>query len=297
MRVKKVEHMDSVGKAQHFFDEKWAPERRRILKDLKSIKDEVQRQATVQSIGSITYSSVGIVGEGLVIAGIITAPFTLGVSLGLTAAGLATELTSGVAGVIHGAVKFGIVIRQCKNAKTSLMKHNDSCVKMRLLLELLKRDIKSIEKSIVVCHEMKNSYSSIGKELAKLGLGVVGVVKNAKDLVDISKAVNLYRIVGSVDEVDRLLSIGKVLDDMLPSVFKDVSNGNTKLSTPTSSVLAAVGILIDVICLIWNAFNLSKFKKGSLCSEAEKLQSIIEQMQQEYDVLTQFFYGVTGNAS
>lgn len=297
MRVQKVEHMDSVGKAQHFFDEKWAPERRRILKDLKSIKDEVQRQATIQSIGSITYSSVGIVGGGLVIAGIITAPFTLGVSLGLTVAGVATELTSGVAGVIHGAVKFGIVIRQCKNAKTSLMKHNDSCEKMKLLLELLKQDMKSIEKSIVVCYEMKNSYSSIVLELFELGVGVTFAVKNAKYLVDISKAVNLYRIVGSVDEVDRLLSIGKVLDDILPSVFKDVSNGNTKLSTPTSSVLAAVGILFDVISLILNAVNLSKFKKGQLCSEAEKLQSIIEQMQQEYDVLTQFFDGITGNAS
>lgn len=150
------------------------------------------------------------------------------------------------------------------------MKYNDLCVKMRFLLELLKWDIKLIEKSIVVCYEMKNFYSSIGKELVKLGLGVVGVVKNVKDLVDILKVVNLYRIVGSVDEVDRLLSIGKVLDDMFLLVFKDVLNGNIKLLILILSVLVVVGILIDVICLIWNVFNLLKFKKGLLCFEVEK---------------------------
>lgn len=63
----------------------------------------------VEKDRSITYSSVGLVGGGLAIAGIFTTPFTFGASLGLTVAGIATGVTSGVAGVTHGAVKFGIV--------------------------------------------------------------------------------------------------------------------------------------------------------------------------------------------
>lgn len=122
--------------------------------------------------------------------------------------------------------------------------------------------MKLIEKSIVVCYEMKNFYSSIVLELFELGVGVIFVVKNVKYLVDILKVVNLYRIVGSVDEVDRLLSIGKVLDDIFLLVFKDVLNGNIKLLILILSVLVVVGILFDVIFLILNVVNLLKFKKG-----------------------------------
>ena len=59
-------------------------------------------------------------GGGLVIAGIVTAPFTFGASLALTVAGVATGLTSGVAGVTHGVVKLGIVGKQCQIAEKSL---------------------------------------------------------------------------------------------------------------------------------------------------------------------------------
>lgn len=104
-----MECMVSFVKARDYYKETWATERREILKELESFRDEIQRQAKIHSIGSITYSSVGLVGGGLAIGGIVTAPFTFGASLGLTVAGIVTGVTSGVAGVTHGAVKFGIV--------------------------------------------------------------------------------------------------------------------------------------------------------------------------------------------
>lgn len=281
-----MEHLDSFVKARNFYHKKWAPERRRVLKDLESIRDEVQRQAKIHSIGSITYSSVGLVGGGLAIAGIITAPFTFGISLGLTVAGIATGVTSGVAGVTHGAVKIGIVKKQINNAKTNLENHEKSCKEMKSLLELLKQDIETIEANIQDCKELKTSY--LGESLIGIG-GATGVAKGIANLVNNSKAVDVYRITGNVDEVARVLSIGTALDDIVPSALKDVSKGVTKLSTEALSVLAAIGIVIDLGSLIWNAVDLSKFNKGQLCSEAKKLQKVIEQMQHEYDVLTQCF--------
>eukprot|EP00105_Crassostrea_gigas_P002514 XP_011415074.1 PREDICTED: apolipoprotein L3-like [Crassostrea gigas] len=281
-----MEHLDSFIKARNFYHKKWAPERRRVLKDLESIRDEVQRQAKIHSIGSITYSSVGLVGGGLAIAGIITAPFTFGVSLGLTVAGVATGVTSGVAGVTHGAVKFGIVKTQISNAKTNLENHDKHCKEMKRLLELLKQDIQTIKANIKDCNRLKSS--SFGGGLKLVG-GATGVAIRVENLVNKSKAAHMYRITGNVDEVARVMSIGTALDDIVPSALKDVSKGVTKLSTEALSVVAAIGIVIDLGSLIWNAFDLSKFSKGQLCSEAKKLQKVIEQMQHEYDVLTKCF--------
>eukprot|EP00105_Crassostrea_gigas_P012074 XP_011427958.1 PREDICTED: uncharacterized protein LOC105328675 [Crassostrea gigas] len=281
-----MENLDSFAKARHFYDETWAIERRKILKELESIRDEVQRQAKIHSIGSIAYSSVGVVGGGLAIAGIITAPFTFGVSLGLTVAGAATGVASGVAGVTHGAVKTGKVKTQINNAKTNLENHDKHCKEMTRLLELLKEDIKTIKASIKDTNELETSY--LGQDLKHIGKAA-GVAKGIVNLVNNSKAVDVYRITGNVDEVARVMSIGTALDDIIPSVFKDVSKGVTKISTEALSALAAIGIVIDLWSLYRSTADLSNFQKGQLCSEAEKLQTVIEQMQHEYDVLTQCF--------
>lgn len=112
-----------------------------MLKELKEIRDKVQEQARILSIGSITYSSIGLIGGGLTIAGIIAAPFTFGISLGLTAAGIATGATSAVAGVTHGVVKFGIVKQLCEDAKISLKQHKVSCENMRNMLKVLQKEV------------------------------------------------------------------------------------------------------------------------------------------------------------
>lgn len=281
-----MECLDSYVKARYFYHKEWAPERRRVLKDLESIRDEVQRQATMHSIGSITYSSVGLVGGGLAIAGIITAPFTFGVSLGLTVAGTATGVASGVAGVTHGAFKTRKVKTQINNAKTNLENHDKHCKEMTRFLELLKEDIVTIKASIKDTNELK--IPSLDQDLKHIGKAA-GVAKGIVNLVNKSKAVDVYRITGNVDEVARVMSLGTALDDIIPSVFKDVSKGVTKISTEALSALAAIGIVMDLWSLYTSTAELSNFQKGQLCSEAENLQKVIKEMQHEYDVLTQCF--------
>lgn len=132
----------SFKKASEYYSNPWSVERKKVLKELEDIRDYVQEQARIHSIGNITYLSVRIVGGGLIIAGVFTAPFTLGVSLGLTIAGLVTSVTSGVAETTHGVIKSTMVNTQINNAKQSIEKHYKSCEKMARLLEALKLDIK-----------------------------------------------------------------------------------------------------------------------------------------------------------
>ena len=239
-----TENLDIFQNAIEYF-KIWAAERQNILEELKRIKDEIQRQVRIHTIGSITYSSVGFVGAALTIAGIVKAPFTVGVSLALTVAAIATGLTSGVAGVTHGVVKLGIVKKQCKIAERSLKKHNETCEEMKNIIINLTKEIDMND-----CHSFETSH--------------------------------FYEYIGL------LIQIGYIGFDEIPELVQKcqaVSHGVTKLSV----VLAAAGILFDIGCIIYNAVNLAKFEKGKLCTEAAKLQTVIEQMEKEYETLKDFF--------
>lgn len=154
----------SFNTAKYHYTQNWETGRKNVLQELKEIRDKVQEQARILSIGSITYSSVGVVGGGLTIAGIIAAPFTFGISLGMTVAGIATGVTSAVAGVTHGAVKFGIVKQLCEDAKISLEQHEESCDNMRNMLKMLQNEVEGENK------ESNNvaSVIKLGTALAKI---------------------------------------------------------------------------------------------------------------------------------
>nr|XP_022335914.1 uncharacterized protein LOC111132404 [Crassostrea virginica] len=276
-----MQNLESFKNAENYF-KIWAPERQKILKELRRIKDEIQRQARIHTIGSITYSSVGLVGGGLAIAGIVTAPFTFGASLALTVAGVASGVTSGIAGVTHGVVKLGIVKKHVNIAQESLKKHEEACKKMKDLVSLLKEDIDTITADIADGYGLDSSHI---KEGTKQSVRLVSVGNGIANLVQSSQALAVYRITGNVDEVAKVMRLATALDDIVPSALKDVSKGVSKLSTEALSVLAAVGIIIDLGSLISNAVDLADIEKGKLCSEAEKFMEVIEQMEREYTVL------------
>lgn len=188
--------------AKDHYTQNWQAGRVKVLKELKEIRDKVQEQARILSIGSITYSSIGLVGGGLTIAGIIAAPFTFGISLGLTATGIATSVTSAVAGVTHGVVKFGIpVVKQlCEDAKLSLEQHEVSCENMRNMLKMLqkeveeenkknKNDARVVKLGTSLAYIIPSEAKDVSKEAAKLSTETLSVVMAIRIVVDLRSLV------------------------------------------------------------------------------------------------------------
>lgn len=120
----------------------------KVINEWISLRDDIQKEARIQKIGCVTFSSVGVVGGGVAIAGIIAAPFTARGSLALTAAGGAATISSGVAGVTHHMVKVKKVKSKFADAQTSLKKHDKSCEKMNTLLVPQKQDVDHLEEEI-----------------------------------------------------------------------------------------------------------------------------------------------------
>ena len=165
------ESLDSFREIRKHF-EIWAPERQNVLKELNIIKDEIQRRARIHTIGSITYSTVGLVSGGLAIAGIVTAPFTLGASLSLTVAGVATGVTSGVAGLTHGVVKIGLVRKNCntdiEEITSFIRKTTETGVEnndFEIIEENITIDIETIEAGMINGHSLKISRKKQGLQV------------------------------------------------------------------------------------------------------------------------------------
>lgn len=186
--------------AKDHYTQNWQAGRVKVLKELKEIRDKVQEQARILSIGSITYSSIGLVGGGLTIAGIIAAPFTFGISLGLTATGIATGVTSAVAGVTHGVVKFGIVKQLCEDAKLTLEQHEVSCENMRNMLNMLqkeveeenkknKNDARVVKLGTSLAYIIPSEAKDVSKEAAKLSTETLSVVMAIRIVVDLRSLV------------------------------------------------------------------------------------------------------------
>ncbi|XP_048242843.1 uncharacterized protein LOC125375899 [Haliotis rufescens] len=74
--------------------------RMQVVETLNDLANEVDKEVRKARIAKTTFASTGILGSGLAIGGIIAAPFTFGASLGLTIAGVALGVSSGVGGLV-----------------------------------------------------------------------------------------------------------------------------------------------------------------------------------------------------
>lgn len=209
-----------LQKACEYYSNHWSIERKEVLLKLREVSYCTEEQAKIRSIRNIAHSSVGF-GGFLAIGGIITAPFTFGASLGLTVAGIATSVTSGISGVNHMTLKLAIIKNQLNNAKEILQKHEESCRKMKKLLEAIDK-----HRAAFVAFKCMN-----------------------------------------------------------------VKNMDIKLSVEGLSSLTALCIIIDMHSLIDNSGSggVLKISFPRLCEQRDQLKSVIFNMQNEYDDLSDFF--------
>lgn len=282
-----MENIDVYIDAKSFHTETWAPERGNILRDLISIRDDIQKQSLRYSLGCISYVTIGLLSGSLALAGIMADSCAMEpLALVLTMVGLVTGILSGGAGLILGGMKIVAIKRKCALAMACLEKHEETCKKMKAKLKAVKKNIDAFKADIRAHNNLDTSQL---KEEIKCSAGSVPLAFKIDDLVTTSKAAEAYRITGNKDKIVELFKIGDALDDLLPTALKDVSEESATISTEVLSTVAAISILIDIGSLIWNVLEFTRLRKGMLCNEAESLNKVIVSLQREYDVLERCF--------
>lgn len=245
-----MENIDVYMDAKSFHTETWAPERGNILRDLISIRDDIQKQRLRYSLGCISYVTIGLLSGSLALAGIMADSCAMEpLALVLTMVGLVTGILSGGAGLILGRMKIVVIKRKCALAMACLEKHEETCKKMKAKLKAVKKNIDAFKADIRAHNNLDTSQL---KEEIKCSAGSMPLAFKIDDLVTTSKAAEAYRKTGNKDKIVELFKIGDALDDLLPTALKDVSEGSATISTEVLSTVAAIGILIDIGSLIWN---------------------------------------------
>ncbi|XP_046580837.1 apolipoprotein L4-like [Haliotis rubra] len=127
-------------------------EKSEVVRTLNALADDLDKHTRNTKIADLTFASTGIVASGLTIAGVATAPFTFGTSLGLTIGGLALGVSSGVGTIgntIVGKLIKSKTFTQAQEAKDKYFETSKQLIKFANVLnesgnnELLFVDLRS----------------------------------------------------------------------------------------------------------------------------------------------------------
>ena len=217
----------------------WVEKREEIIKRLEEIVKDLIAQNKNLSIVTMTGNAVGIFGSGLLIAGIIAAPFTFGTSLGLGVAGISVGIAGG-ATTLGSSITEGVLT---KNKITEVIKFLNEDKHVSVELDLL-FESRKVNNLMELGTGVTIAYSSVrlvdsATDLAHLGTHVTtralplaskalgigfSVVSITIDLVSlINNAISIKKG-SSSSTVKKLQDIIKELEENKCEVIKELEN-------------------------------------------------------------------------
>lgn len=257
-----MESFTSYVKAKRFFTHSFSLERKRVIDDLTTFKDRIQREQNIQDVGSYAYTGVGILGGALIVGGIIAAPFTAGASLSVTAAGMACGVSAGIATGLHEEIKDSIVQGKRSNFLKTIKEHERTCLNLNKQLISLIEDLKRQDE--INAFEHTNPSEEFESLLSQF-----------EAIIDKSESVQKFK----TKEGDIYILV------TLERLLKTVSFNSLK----ENDSFAAVTFVVDLNVIISDALRTADCNKEGLCNEAWIIESVKKRYQREYDELSQFF--------
>lgn len=169
-----MDYINSYVRAKKFFMDQFVSERKEVIKSLKNLKDEIQKETKNQEIGCAACSSLGVLSGGATLLSLLAGPMTAGVSTVLTVA-WAGGMASGFVDITHRGLKWSRIRKLVENAVSTLDAHEYTfsnltqtfLLKLREDIETIKEKIETIK--IIKCDEEKE-ISAILKNLHLIGI-------------------------------------------------------------------------------------------------------------------------------
>ncbi|XP_052710460.1 uncharacterized protein LOC128184868 [Crassostrea angulata] len=341
-----MDYIKSYLTARNFFLEKFVPEQKKVIQTLIDLRDEIQKETTLQKFGSVGYSSVGLISDGASFVSLFAAPMTAGLSTAISIARYG-GMAFGFVDIAHRLYKMSMIMKLIKRAETKLQAHEITFSDfIRHFLRKLESDFEIIENKLKTIREIKcdeeQEISEIIKHWKEIGM-LVAVPPNLKTFMNLfneSKEL-IVQLLVSDGLVCRGISIAtKIIvqigakqvaveivkenaKDCSENILEKVTNhgakqvtkeglivGTTDFATKSATdcteqvtkegikegatfafnvATLGVGSVLDALSLINSVKDLSRFRKGELCAEAEKLNSVIKKMEIELEIIMQLF--------
>lgn len=208
----------------------WLENRRKTIKSLKEIVNDMDSKEFKSNVTSIVGSGVGVTGGAMVLAGLLLTPFTGGLGLVLAGVGAGVGAAGGVTNLTGDAISKNYALRRCKEAedeirddqqKSADLEHAEATLTKAIVIlkkeaDATKTDISTIMKTASVTAKgmkvLKIVHKTVG--FAKVGYKGVGAFGMAAGKA-IGKASGALAVVGIGFDIWTIVSSSK-----------DISNGS-----------------------------------------------------------------------
>ena len=237
-----------------------------IIRQIESIQEEIDRHHSNVNKATVAGSTAGIVGGGLMIGGLIAAPFTFGASLGLTVVG------AGI-GAAGGMTTAGAKLYDYKQS-------SDNNKAVRSLLS-------SVES---LCNKAQNQHRNVERCCSEIGDILASSNSSLHVTTDWEKIMlgwNVISFLRAPPSFTATITISAV-----SGAFRA---GETVASTAiralsitmkaVGGVFVALGILADVYCL---GKSIKELVTDQKCAVSEAISEQIENLSNLQDKITQF---------
>lgn len=244
--------MISIESAESYLKKRFVPERKRVIKTLRDIKDDIQGETKTKTAANVLYNSVSIVYGFVLITGALSTrnPFLL-------KTGFYIGESSVVIKACHRRISNKYLLKKLTDAVTRLNEHKTSSLQMMELMysvnekidlvEWLQRKITLIQPAI---EDRKMKFEKNLPLLNKIG-SIIGESLPHEE---------------QASRIIRLCEIGKSFENAL-----------------------FVAIIGNIESLIRNLDNLANYNKGELCTHARVIDLMLEDLQWELDMYEDLF--------
>lgn len=246
---------------RNFFELMWKPQRQKSINCLADLSEHLQNLNDKFQLGMICYSCAGIAGDIMSIIGLIGAPFTVGISLGLTVGGVVLGAISRSANIVHALINNALTQTKCIDTLTVLEK---DLILTRNLLNMLEE----LTGSGYLHNIRKNTDSFIETDLS---------------FSSVAKTIHILRNITAISDVE-------VEPITFKSILHTIKSTMTGDVTPTVSTgLSIILGLLPGIGTVYNAYNIVNSSRSLYLNKSDQVvlevqDEIIKLADEIYDV-------------
>lgn len=288
-----------------------------VIKELTSLRNEIQAIAKHQKELSSFTCLNGILGGGIILGGLFLSPFTGGGSFCVAYGTLYGLVYKGMD--IIGDTTFSFSIKEKLSEATTKLEEYSQTLKtmygylkeLQKYIEIVDRDMRNIDRELSEINDKFVEMLDFTSHIGRVALGM--------------KHLNTHTISSQGGEIYRLLKLKEplrgVMSNAARQAAKEAAKGAAKgavkgaarnianvgsrrlakryaekaveetavMSTRIMGTVAAIGIILDLKTLISNQSDLAKFDSGQWCDQAGLFKRAIEDMENEFELITKFF--------
>lgn len=273
---------DNFDECKRFFTTNFVPEREKVIKDLRILKNEIQEVTRFKKSCSVVLCSLGLIGWFATGMGFIKTPLTKGGFL--TTSGLALRMVSEILIFINEDNRIRNVDFKIDYAMRCLKCHDKKCETTNKFLVPIDRKIKSLQDEIKAVQRTKDC------NVTKLKKHKQYVVDNfpflLKTLVMVKgfKMLNVLPFISTGDTDHKTINVKKAMEDVV-----SMTGGASLLYVTIFGIAVLTFGFQDIMRIKRELKTWSDFKKGRLCPEACSLEGTINSIENELMICRQWF--------